>query len=76
MNKLHNFSDKKGKNLHSSHKITAECFTNCATWKMNATITINKTSIGLVNFYFNIIKLSFRFFMVEHFYLKILRIQF
>ena len=31
------------------HKLTAECFTKCSKWKLNATLTQNKTSTGLVN---------------------------
>ena len=30
------------------HKFSAECFTNCAKWKLNATMTLNKNSIGFV----------------------------
>lgn len=46
MNKLTGFLSKK----ESSHKTNAECFTNCAKWKLNATLTINKTSTGLVKY--------------------------
>jgi hypothetical protein len=33
----------------SQHKLSAECFTKCAKWKLNVTLKANKTSTGLVS---------------------------
>jgi hypothetical protein len=47
MNKISSILGKK-EVCSPSHKLSAECFTNCAKWKLNSTLTINKTSTGLV----------------------------
>lgn len=47
MNKQTYMTAKK-ENVPSNHKLTAECFTKCTKWKLNATLTVNKTSTGLV----------------------------
>lgn len=50
MSKSTNSSGKKEKfqGSGSNHKLCAECFTKCAKWKLNATLTLNKNSTGLV----------------------------
>ena len=56
MNTVNNKSERKksdSSSTHMDHKLTSECFTKCAKWKLNATMIQNKTSSGLVyNFNF------------------------
>jgi len=33
----------------SKHKFTYECLTKCVKWKLNVTLSYNKSSSGLVN---------------------------
>lgn len=49
-----NKSERKKSDSSSTqmdHKLTQECFTKCAKWKLNLTMTLNKTSSGLVKYH-------------------------
>ena len=41
----------KNKKKDEKHKLRGECFNNCVEWKLNTSITINKTTYGYVIIY-------------------------
>jgi len=40
----------KNKKKDEKHKLIGECFNKCVEWKLNTSITINKTTYGYVLF--------------------------
>lgn len=42
---------KNNKKNEGKHKLCGECFYNCVEWKLNTSITINKSTYGYVYVY-------------------------
>ncbi len=45
----------KNKKKDEKHKLTGDCFNKCVEWKLNTSITINKTTYGYVLFIYLVI---------------------
>src|SRR5690349_16126530 len=57
----------QNKRKEEKHKISPNCFNRCVEWKLNASITHNKTSIGYV--LFNLIYIINSYLMEKAFFL-------